>query len=167
MSWFMIYLWLAPVALGWAMWRSGQLVDPGLSRCAVAIGAQFVVTQLWFAALAGRPWAGQPWAFYMIAHAASTWVVLQRPASRGNAVMGGVTLFGATVSALHGARVLFYGYTPEADWSYWYLMFFTGWVALLVLVGWSHVDTGRRCGDWLRGRVGAVFRAADNRGLAR
>lgn len=166
MTWFTAYLVIAPVTLGWAVFRSHRLDDPGLMRCAWAIIAQFAVTQAWFAMMSGA-WSGQPWLFYVAAHAVSTAIILRKPASRGNAVLGGVTLFGMTISAVHGARSLFYGYSAEADWSYWYLIFLTGWAALIVLLGWSHVDTGRRVAARIRRAGGSLFRGADHQGLGR
>jgi hypothetical protein len=167
MTWFDVYFFAAPLAFGWAALRSHLMADPGLFRCSLTVAGLFAAIQAWFAIHAGDPWAGQPWLFYLLSHAVATSIILREPAGQGNAVMGGVTLFGVTISGLHGARVLFYGYTPEADWSYWYLMFLTGWVALLVLVGWSHVDTGRRIAARLHGMVDTTLRQAHIGSVAR
>lgn len=167
MIWFQLYLVAAFVTIPYAMRRSIDLGEFGLLRCALVIAVQFFATQMWFVVNAPLPWAGQPWAFYLTANALSTFFILRWPAGRGNAVMGGVTLAGMVMSAIYGFRTLIYGASVEADWSYWYSIFLTGWAALAVLLGWSHVDSFGRWADRAYSLFDALVRPANRRGVAR
>ena len=109
-------------------------------RCALVMMGGEWATGYWQAHLRPAEWHGQPVELLAFIYFVSAAIVTIRTSGKSCSILGGVFCAGFIFSIIN----MCFEYDAARDWQYWGANLAISWLALLVVIGGSTGETGKR-----------------------